>query len=89
MKALVIALTLVAGASLAQADGCHFADAKKLKTHLAKHVTFPTTGKDLKAACKKEWPDEFTKEENDCADSKLKDDAKFKNSAEVMKALGM
>lgn len=86
---LVLALFFVGISSFADTGACHFSDMKKLKVHLTEHITYPTTGKAIKAACKKEWPDEFTKEENSCADSKLKDSAKFKNSTEVMKALGV
>ncbi len=64
-------------------------DAAKLKEHLEKHVTYPAKGKDIKEACKKEMPDEFTAQERSCVDSKLKSDTEYKNAADVMKALGV
>lgn len=67
---------------------CHFSDMKKLHTHLEKHVTYPSTGKELKATCKKEWPDEFSKEERACFESKIKDETTYKDAGQVMKALG-
>jgi hypothetical protein len=80
---------LSANAFAATKGGCQFSDMAKLDEHLTSHVKYPITGKDLKAVCKKEWADEFTKEENDCADSKLKDSTKYKNAAAVKKALGL
>ena len=87
--AILFAISFIGSTSFAKDEGCKFSDPKRLEEHLAKHIKYPTTGKDLKAACKKEWPDEFTKEENACAESKLKDTAKYTNASEVKKALGL
>ncbi len=70
-------------------DSCVFKNQKQLEEHLNKHVTYPVTGKALKEVCKKEWPDEFSKEENACADKHIKDNAKFASAADVKKALGV
>ena len=54
-----------------------------------KHVTFPATGKVIKEACKTELPDEFSKEQRAYLDAMLKDDATYKNAADVMAALNL
>lgn len=86
---LLSALVLLSANAFAANKGCPFSDVAKLDEHLNSHVKYPITGKDLKAVCKREWADEFTKAENDCADSKLKDGAKYNNAAAVKKALGL
>jgi hypothetical protein len=64
-------------------------DQTNLKEHLLKHVTFPTTGKIIKETCKNEIPDEFSKEQRNYLDGKLKDDATYNNPEEVMSALNL
>jgi hypothetical protein len=66
---------------------CKWSDAKRLQEHLTNHIKYPTTGKAVKAACKKEWPDEFTAEERACAEAKIKDGASFKSADELLKLL--
>ncbi|MEQ1877188.1 MAG: hypothetical protein ABL958_11110 [Bdellovibrionia bacterium] len=104
MKLFVYAVTLIAMSLFAansfakpkasankqaKTDTCHFSNMKQLEDHLANHITFPATGKDIKAACKKEWPDEFTAEESACVDSKLQDGVTYTKAEEVKKALGI
>jgi len=95
MRKLVISvlaigcLLLAAAANAADKGACKFSDVDKLKEHLEKHVHYPAKGKDIKEACKKEMPDEFTAQERSCVDSKLKSDTEYKNAGDVMKALGV
>ena len=87
---LFIGLQLAAaGAYAAEGGACKFSDADKLKAHLETHVKYPIKGEDLKAACVKEMPDEFTKAERACVGKKLKDNLEYKSAAEVYKALGV
>ena len=90
---MFIALSLVISSPIVGlakgGGGCVFANPQVLEDHLNKHVTYPTTGKALKATCKKEWPDEFSKEENACAEKHIKNGAKFASAADVKKALGI
>ncbi len=86
---VLFAMTNVANAGKAKSADCPVKNVTQLKEHLKDHVTFPTTGKVLKETCKKEWPDEFTKAENDCMNSKIKDEAKFEKSEEVLALLGV
>ncbi len=89
IRTLFFVATL-AFASAAFAKGaCKFSDAAKLKEHVSNHITYPAKGKDIKMACKKEMPDEFTKAERACAESKIKDKTEYKNADEVLKALGV
>jgi len=67
---------------------CTFASVERVKTHASQHIKYPAKGKDIKAVCKKEWPDEFSKEEWACIDASVKDDKDYKSAAEVLKALG-
>jgi hypothetical protein len=60
-----------------------------LAGHLNSHVKFPATGKAIKESCKKEMPDEFSKEQGAYFDSKLKDDTTYKNPEEVLSALNL
>ena len=59
MKTMILSITsalvlsLVGIISFAKSEACKFADMGKLKEHLEKHITYPTTGKAIKAACKK------------------------------------
>jgi len=95
MRKLVISvfaigsLLVASAANPAAKDACKFSDVAKLKEHLEKHVTYPAKGKDIKEACKKEMPDEFTAQERSCVDSKLKSDTEYRNAGDVMKALGV
>ena len=84
-------LSLASGAAIAKASGaaCKFADVKTLNEHLDKHVTYPAKGKDIKAACVKELPDEFTKAERGCIVKKLKDNKEYSSADEVRTALGV
>jgi len=93
MKRIAIAALLGSSfffATAASAKGdCKWKDMAKAKTHVESHITFPATGKDVKEACKKEMPEEFTKEEHACIDSKIKDDAQFKTAADLEKVLSI
>jgi hypothetical protein len=64
-------------------------DQTNLKEHLLKHVTFPATGKVIKETCKKEFPSEFSKEQEAYLDAALKNDTTYNNAAEVMSALNL
>jgi hypothetical protein len=64
-------------------------DTAALNEHLNSHVKFPATGKAIKDSCKKEMPDEFSKEQRAYIDSKLKDDTTYKNPEEVLSALNL
>ncbi len=92
---MVLGIVLTAGgAALAEAPSkaaatCKWSDVNKLKTHVQKHITYPADGKAVKAACKKEMPDEFSKEERACFESKVDDSAQFKSAADVLKLLGV
>ena len=68
---------------------CAWSDEGQLKMHLDTHVKYPVSGKMLKQACKKEAPNEFTKDEWTCFDNKLTDDRSYQSVSEVMMALGM
>ena len=89
--ALSLGLAIASGDALAKgaATACKFSDAKKLSEHLDKHISYPAKGKDIKAACQKELPDEFTKAERACVTTKLKDDQEYKSAEDVRKALGV
>ena len=89
--ALSLGLAIASGDALAKgaATACKFSDAKKLSEHLDKHISYPAKGKDIKAACQKELPDEFTKAERACVTTKLKDDQQYKSAEDVRKALGV
>jgi hypothetical protein len=78
----------LASASVRADKSCKFSDVNRLKDHVTKHITYPVKGKDLKEACKKEWPDEFTKADRACAEAKLKDATEYKSAAEVLQTLG-
>ena len=78
----------VAAAAFAKGE-CKFSDVAKLKDHVSTHIKYPAKGKDIKQACKKEIPDEFTKAERACTASKIKDTTEYKDAAEVLKALGV
>jgi hypothetical protein len=88
MKTLALLLTFVSSAALADGS-CKFSDAARLKEHLEKHIKYPATGKAIKDACAKEWPDEFSSAERACAGKKLADATQYKSAAEVQKALGV
>ena len=81
--------SLVSGKSFADGAACKFAAVDKLKEHLETHIKYPATGKAIKAACVKEMPDEFTKEERACCNKHLKDGTEYKSAADVEKALGV
>jgi hypothetical protein len=68
---------------------CTFANVERVKSHAGEHIKYPAKGKDIKEACKKEWPDEFSKEEWGCIDASVKDDKEYKNAAELLKAVGV
>ena len=96
MKKLIVASMVAAGFALASGAamaktgaGCKFADAKTLNEHLETHIKYPASGKDIKAACVKELPDEFTSKERGCITKKLKDDTTYKSADEVRTALGV
>ena len=84
----VIALSL-SGLSTSYAAEFEWGDTTALKAHLASHVKFPATGKGIKESCKEEMPDEFAKQQRAYLDSKLKDDAIYKNPDEVLSALNL
>jgi hypothetical protein len=91
MKTIICTAFIVLGLGTAIADegACKFSNPARLKEHLQKHVTYPSTGKAIKAACAKEWPDEFTDAERACSGRKLKDAVEYKSPGEVEKALGI
>ena len=97
MKTAIVSISLGLGLLVAHsgafagkaAPKACFADAAKAKEHLEKHVTYPAKGKDIKAACKKEMPDEFTKAERACANKKIKDKTEYRSAEDVEKALGL
>ncbi|HEY5753418.1 MAG TPA: hypothetical protein VIT21_09735 [Chthoniobacterales bacterium] len=70
-------------------DEFKWSDEATLKTHLNEHVTYPATGKAIKEACRKEIPDEFSKEERAYFDAKIQDDVTYNSSAEVLAALNV
>ncbi|MCM2303654.1 MAG: hypothetical protein NDJ72_03065 [Elusimicrobia bacterium] len=87
---LCLGLLAASGSAFAKGDkACVFSDTAKLKQHLEMHVTYPAKGKAIKEACKKEMPDEFAKPEKACINKKLKNNVEYKDSSEVMKALGV
>ena len=89
----ILALAFTATTSIALADmkpgQCTFSDAEKVKKHAAEHIKYPATGKDVKAACKKQWPDEFSKAEWACFDASVKDDKSYASAGDVLKAVGV
>lgn len=86
---LIAALALSTVAFAKGKEGCTFSNMEKLKTHSSTHITYPAKGKVVKAACRKEMPDEFTKDELACIDSKIKDNTEYKSEADVLSALGV
>jgi len=68
---------------------CTFAKVDQVKKHATEHIKYPAKGKDIKQACKKELPDEFSKAEWACMDSSVKDDQEYKNAGELLKAIGV
>jgi hypothetical protein len=85
---LALAVPLVALAADTQGT-CKFSDLPKLKEHVTHHIKYPASGKDVKEACKKELPDELSKEERACLEAKVKDTSMFKTPDEVLKMLGV
>jgi hypothetical protein len=61
----------------------------RLSHALGKEGDFPATGKAIKDSCKKEMPDEFSKEQRAYIDSKLKGDTTYNNPEEVLSALNL
>jgi hypothetical protein len=84
-----LAISYAAEPEVATVKDFKWGDQTNLKEHLLKHVTFPATGKVIKESCKKEFPDEFSKEQGAYLDAALKDDTTYNNSAEVMSALNL
>ena len=68
---------------------CAWSDEAKMKDHFTKHVTYPTTGAQIKETCKKEMPNEFTAAERTCFNGKIADKTTFKNAGEVFAALNV
>lgn len=93
MKRVLLSAIAASGMFLASmnvyAKACTFADANKVKEHIQTHITYPMSGKDIKAACVKEMPNEFSSEEHACIEKNIKDKKTYKNSKEVAKALGV
>lgn len=88
--ALCLGLLAASGDAFAKGGkACSFSDPVKLQEHLEKHVSYPASGKAIKAACKKEMPNEFPKSEHACIEKKLKNNVEYKDANEVMKALGV
>jgi hypothetical protein len=79
----------LSGLSVSYAAEFEWGDTTELKAHLDSHVKFPATGKVIKESCKKEMPDEFSKERRAYLESKLKDDVTYKNPEEVLSALNL
>jgi hypothetical protein len=72
-----------------QPGKCTFANVAQMKKHAGEHMKFPAKGAAVKAACKKELPDEFSKDEWACFDASIKDDTEYKSTADVLKAVGV
>lgn len=80
--------TSIAGAD--QTPGhCTFADPARVKQHATEHIKYPAKGKDIKLACKKEWPDEFSKAEWACIDASVKDEKEYASGGELLAAFGV
>jgi len=84
-----LSISYAAEPEVATVKDFKWGDQTNLKEHLLKHVTFPATGKVIKETCKKELPDEFTKEQRAYLDAALKNDTTYNNAAEVMSALNL
>jgi hypothetical protein len=97
MKKLVLALGILSSsalgisASLAEkpAAACKWSDVAKMKEHLSSHIKYPAKGSAVKEACRKEAPEEFTKEERVCFESKIKDATVYKSAEEISHVLGI
>jgi len=89
MRKLIIVSTMLLSTAFADGGSCKYSDVAKLKDHLEKHISYPATGKAIKAACLKEAPDEFTPSERACCNKRLKDGTEYKSASEVEKALGV
>ncbi|HKA90548.1 MAG TPA: hypothetical protein VKE22_22955 [Haliangiales bacterium] len=91
--ALVLGLVLAAAPAFAgekmKPGKCTFSNVERVKAHAGEHVKYPAKGKAIKDTCKKEWPDEFTKDEWACIDASIKEDKEYKSSAELLDALGV
>jgi hypothetical protein len=92
--ALVLAFSATTAATAAAATDmkpgkCTFADVERVKKHATEHIKYPAKGKDIKLACKKEWPDEFSKAEWACIDASVKDDQEYQSGAELLGAFGV
>jgi hypothetical protein len=68
---------------------CAWSDEAKMKDHFTKHVTYPTTGAQIKETCKKEMPNEFTAAERTCFNGKIQAKKTYKNADEVFAALNV
>ena len=92
-KILSTVFAVALTAQIAQADmkpgHCTFADTTRVKQHATEHIKYPAKGKDIKLACKKEWPDEFSKDEWACIDASVKDDKQYASGAELLAAFGV
>ena len=84
-----LSISYAAEPEVATVKDFKWGDQTNLKEHLLKHVTFPATGKAIKESCKKEFPDEFSKEQGAYLDAALKNDTTYNNAAEVMSALNL
>ena len=68
---------------------CAWSDVAKMKEHFTKHVTYPTTGAQIKETCQKEMPGEFTAAERTCFNGKIADKTTYKNADEVFAVLNV
>ncbi len=93
MRKLTTLVAIILTVSIAAADQkpgqCTFADPARVKQHATEHIKYPAKGKDIKLACKKEWPDEFSKAEWACIDASVKDDKEYASGAELLAAFGV
>jgi hypothetical protein len=91
LVSLIAALFAIgfSGLSVSYAGEFEWGDTTALKEHLDSHVKFPATGKAIKESCKVEMPDEFTKQQGEYLDAKLKDDTTYQNPGEVLSALNL
>jgi hypothetical protein len=89
IRLAALLVSLVSVNAFADGGVCKLADTSKWKDHLEKHVTYPATGKAIKAQCRKEFPDEFTPAERACCNKQVKDAVEYKSAAEVEKLLGI
>jgi hypothetical protein len=78
-----------AGMAPSAKAACAWSNEAKMKEHFLKHVTYPTTGAQMKEVCRKEMPDEFTAAERSCFEGKINDKKTYKSAGEVFAELNV